>query len=124
MPEQTRIFLNKTAFFNAPSASVADFSPAELGKALAFHRTMPGYAPTPLVSLGQLAAKLGVGGIYVKDESHRFGLNAFKVLGGAYALGCHIAQRLGTDIAQLPFEVMTSEAVRQQLGEVVDGAAA
>ncbi|MBP8747466.1 MAG: diaminopropionate ammonia-lyase [Brachymonas sp.] len=119
MPEQTRIFLNKTAFFNAPSTSVADFSPAELGKALAFHRTMPGYAPTPLVSLGQLASKLGVGGIYVKDESHRFGLNAFKVLGGAYALGCHIAQRLGTDIAQLPFEVMTSEAVRKQLGEVV-----
>ena len=63
MPEQTRIFLNKTAFFNAPSTSVADFSPAELGKALAFHRTMPGYAPTPLVSLGQLASKLGVGGI-------------------------------------------------------------
>ena len=119
MPEQTRIFLNQTAFFNAPTASVADFSPAALGKALAFHRTMPGYAPTPLVGLGQLAARLGVGGIYVKDESHRFGLNAFKVLGGAYALGCHIAQRLGTDIAQLPFEVMTSQAVRQQLGEVV-----
>ena len=119
MPEKTRIFLNQTRFFNAPTASVDDFSPHELAKALAFHRSMPAYAPTPLLCLNRLASALGVGSIYVKDESRRFGLKAFKVLGGAYAMARHIAERLGEDIAQLPFAVMTSAAVRQKIGEVV-----
>ena len=119
MPEKTKIFLNQTRFFNAPTASVDDFSQHELAKALAFHRSMPAYAPTPLLCLNRLASALGVGSIYVKDESRRFGLKAFKVLGGAYAMARHIAERLGEDIAQLPFEVMTSAAVRQKIGEVV-----
>lgn len=52
----------------------------------AFHRSLPGYAPTPLRSLPRLAARLGIGGLYVKDESQRFGLQAFKVLGASWAL--------------------------------------
>lgn len=52
----------------------------------AFHRTLPGYTPTPLVSLPGLAARLGVGALYVKDESHRFKTNAFKPLGASYAI--------------------------------------
>ena len=44
------------------------------------------YDPTPLASLPKLAAKSGLGGLYVKDESTRFGLGAFKALGGAYAV--------------------------------------
>ena len=42
-------------------------------------------------------ALLGLGDIYVKDESFRFGLNAFKVLGGSYAMGRFLAERLGLD---------------------------
>lgn len=49
-------------------------------------RTLPGYAPTPLVPLPALAQTLGVKGIYLKDESKRFGLNAFKALGASYAI--------------------------------------
>lgn len=119
MPEKTKIFLNQTRFFSAPTASVDEFSPRELAKALAFHRSMPAYVPTPLLSLNRLASALGVGSIHVKDESKRFGLKAFKVLGGAYAMACHIAEQLGEDIAQLPFAVITSAAVRQKIGEVV-----
>ncbi len=48
---------------------------------------MPGYAPTPLVSVPALAAELGVGRVLVKDESSRLGLPAFKVLGASWA--CH-----------------------------------
>ena len=55
--------------------------------ARAFHRTLPGYAETPLRDLGELSKALGVGGFLVKDESFRFGLNAFKALGGSYAIG-------------------------------------
>ena len=51
----------------------------------AFHQTLPGYAPTPLVDLPSLAAELGVGRMLVKDESARLGLRAFKVLGASWA---------------------------------------
>jgi diaminopropionate ammonia-lyase len=55
--------------------------------ARAFHRSLPGYAPTPLVPAPTLAAELGVGRVLVKDESSRLGLPAFKVLGASWA--CH-----------------------------------
>ena len=53
---------------------------------LAFHQALAGYAPTPLQSLPALAQTLGVGQIWVKDESHRFGVKAFKALGASYAI--------------------------------------
>ncbi|MEM9329671.1 MAG: pyridoxal-phosphate dependent enzyme [Bacteroidota bacterium] len=58
----------------------------EARDALKFHQSLPGYRPTPVVSLPQLAQHLHVGSIYVKDESARLGLNAFKVLGASYAI--------------------------------------
>ena len=62
-----------------------------VAKAGQFHRSFPGYAPTPLARLDGMAARLGLGGLYVKDESYRFGLNAFKVLGGSFAMARYIA---------------------------------
>jgi diaminopropionate ammonia-lyase len=50
------------------------------------HRSIPEYKPTPLVSLPNLARSLGIKRIYVKDESYRFGLKAFKALGSTYAI--------------------------------------
>jgi diaminopropionate ammonia-lyase len=44
------------------------------------------HAPTPLHILPTLAAELGVGAIYVKDEGFRLGLGSFKALGGSYAV--------------------------------------
>jgi diaminopropionate ammonia-lyase len=55
-------------------------------KALTYHQTLPEYQATPLVHLRNLAHHLGLGAIYVKDESSRFGLKAFKVLGASYAV--------------------------------------
>ena len=60
-----------------------------------FHRSLPGYAPTPLHSLPGLARSLGLGAVYVKDESFRFGLSAFKALGAAWAIERIRAQRPG-----------------------------
>jgi diaminopropionate ammonia-lyase len=54
----------------------------------AFHRTLPGYAPTPLVAAPELAREWGVGSVYLKDESARFGLPSFKVLGASWAIEC------------------------------------
>ena len=61
----------------------------------AFHQGFPQYAPTPLAGLPATAKALGLGTIYVKDESFRFGLNAFKVLGGSFAIGKYLAETLG-----------------------------
>lgn len=87
-------------------------------KARAFHASFPEYSVTPLVTLDGLAKELGLGAVHVKDESYRFGLNAFKVLGGSYAIGNYIANKLGVDIANLPYEKMVSAEVRDALGEL------
>nr|WP_072513718.1 diaminopropionate ammonia-lyase [Ndongobacter massiliensis] len=83
-----------------------------------FHQSFPDYKQTPLRRLKNLAQQCGVREIYVKDESYRFGLNAFKVLGGSFAIGKYIAKKLGFSIADLPFEKMISEEVREKLGEI------
>ena len=59
-----------------------------------FHQSFPEYSVTPLVELKSLAEELGVSNIFVKDESYRFGLNAFKVLGGSYAIAREIGIRM------------------------------
>lgn len=98
--------------------STALFHKTEIAKAHAFHRTFPDYRATPLHSLKSLAKSFGVGGIYVKDESHRFGLNAFKALGGSYAVVRYLAQRLNRDLCELSFPVLTSPELKAQLGEI------
>ena len=67
--------------------------------ALAFHRGLPGYEETRLVPAPALASELGLERLYVKDESRRFGLPAFKFLGASWA----IARLLGggSDVATL-----------------------
>ena len=101
------------------SRTAADLFGEEMTrKVRAYHRSFPEYDRTPLVSLQALAEHLHTGSIYVKDESRRFGLNAFKVLGGSYGIGCVIAKRLGTDITQLSCDKLVSPAVREKLGQL------
>ena len=92
-------------------AAMEQFGPAQAEKVRAFHRSFPEYAPTPLADLPHLARELGVAALRVKDESHRFGLNAFKVLGGSYCLGRCVAERLGLDPDSLTFAELTSPEV-------------
>ena len=92
---------------------VKRFGPENAKKVRAFHASFPEYSVTPLAKLDNLAKALGVANVYVKDESYRFGLNAFKVLGGSYTIGNDLAQKLGKDISELPFNVLSSEEVRK-----------
>lgn len=66
------------------------------------------YAPTPLTELSHLAGHCGVSAILVKDESQRFGLKAFKGLGGLYALVRVICKHLGLD-----YRVMTLDWLKE-----------
>ena len=101
-----------------PAADLKDFSVAEAKKAHDFHAGFAQYSQTPLTSLPGLAKALGVESIQVKDESYRFGLNAFKVLGGSYALGRYIAKTLGENIENLPANRILSDEVREKLGQL------
>ncbi len=83
-----------------------------------FHESIPGYAVTPLAELPELSKRLGVAGIYVKDESKRFGLNAFKGLGGSYCIGRYIGERLGIAPEELSYERITGDEVKEQLGTI------
>ena len=82
-----------------------------------FHRSFPQYSPTPLAALDKLARELGVGGIYVKDESYRFGLNSFKALGATFALAGFIAKSVGLPVWELDYEALTSPETKRKLGE-------
>jgi diaminopropionate ammonia-lyase len=90
----------------------------EIEKARAFHRSIPGYLATPLAKLDRLAAHLGVRGIYVKDESQRFNLKSFKMLGASYAVARYIAQRLGADISELSYTDIISPQTRDKVGQI------
>lgn len=76
----------------APSEFATD---ADVEAVLPFHRKLPRYAPTPLVSAPGIAAKLGVRRVWVKDESSRLGLPAYKILGASWATYRALEQRFG-----------------------------
>ena len=90
---------------------------SEVRKARAFHESFPQYTTTPLTRLDRMAAYLGLKEVYVKDESYRFGLNAFKVLGGSFAMARYIADETGRDVSELPYSVLTSDKLREEFGQ-------
>ena len=94
------------------------FTPQIARQVRIFHQSFPDYHPTPLVSLKKLARLLGVDTVYIKDESCRFGLNAFKVLGGSYAIGRYIAERLQIPFEDMTFSRLTKDKTRRALGDV------
>ena len=102
----------KTEDKNLPIMSVV-----EVKKARAFHESIPQYQVTPLADLKNMAEYLGLAKACVKDESYRFGLNAFKVLGGSYAIARYIAKETKRDISQMPYSVLTSKELRDEFGQ-------
>ncbi len=91
--------------------------PEHVAKARAFHQSFPQYAVTPLVKLNHMAAHLGLGALCVKDESYRFGLNAFKVLGGSFAMARYIAGELGRDVSEMTYDYLTGDALKRDFGQ-------
>ena len=84
------------------------FGPVAAEKALAMLRLHPSYRPSPLRSLGEVAATAGVRSVHIKDESGRFGLGSFKSLGGAYAVVCLALEEAGRVLGRpvLPGELL------------------
>ncbi len=88
------------------------------GVARQFHRQLDGYRMSPLKNLAALASMIGVGGIWVKDESQRLALNSFKVLGGSFALYQFLRKRLNIRDRELTVSELKSEKVRSQIGDI------
>lgn len=87
-------------------------------KVRAFHKSFPMYRETPLAQLPETAKEMGLDKIYVKDESYRFGLNAFKVLGGSFAIGNYLARKLNKSIDEVSFSMLLDPEVKKQLGDL------
>lgn len=102
----------KTADTSLPVMSLENVK-----KARAFHESFPQYAETPLAKLDGMAKYLGLKKLFVKDESYRFGLNAFKVLGGSFAMANYIAEAVGKDVSECDYAYLTSEKLREEFGQ-------
>ncbi|GAA4510163.1 pyridoxal-phosphate dependent enzyme [Brevibacterium yomogidense] len=86
---------------------------------LDFHRSIPGYAATRLVELPALARELGAARVWVKEESARYGLPAFKMLGAAHAIARVLSVRLGAEEAVLPFDEIAARSGDTGIRELV-----
>lgn len=90
----------------------------------AFHTRMPGYAPTPLFDVPDLADRFGVGRVLVKAETQRMGLPSFKILGASWATYRAVVDHIGkepawTDVAELAAAVAPMRPFR--LAAATDG---
>lgn len=108
---------NRLALRQGTSPAIERILPPGItAEARAFHAQMAGYERTSLKRLSQLAARLRIGGIWVKDESERMGLNAFKALGGSFAIYRFICKKLGQP--RLYYSELMSDEVRDRLGDI------
>ena len=71
-------------------------TPAPSPKPWGLHQKLPGYQPTPLRQLDDLARIAGVSAVHLKDESNRFGLPAYKILGASWATLRILERMLGS----------------------------
>jgi diaminopropionate ammonia-lyase len=90
MPSSTYINPNRKPLQGLPSPN---------SEIRAFHRSLPHYNPTPLVSLPEIAKELGIRYFLLKNESSRLGLPAFKILGASWATARAVSKRLDIPIA-------------------------
>jgi len=102
-------------FVNTKQGSRIEY-PASDSKVGAFHRTLPHYSPTRLVSLPEIAKDIGVGHLLLKNESLRFGLPAFKILGASWATAQAISRKLNLAPSQKDNEALSSTYCFHSLG--------
>ncbi len=79
------------------------------------HNLIPAFEKTPLVELKGMAKELGVSKVFVKDESFRLGLNAFKVLGAGYAVVKYLAGEFGIPVEELSLEKIRAVAADKDI---------
>lgn len=94
---------------------IVSFNETQAEKVLCYHKSIPQYNATELVELKSFAENHGIKNVYLKDESTRFNLNAFKFLGGSYAIGRILAERFNLDVSSLRFEDFKNEKLLNEI---------
>ncbi len=115
MPQRIKYVINENIGGTLPEF----LSEEEVKKVRGFHLTMDEYKATPLVPLDNLAKQMGVSKVFVKDESHRFGLNAFKGLGGTYSLARMLCDKLDIDISEASFEYFNKPEIHEKVKDMI-----
>ncbi len=95
-----------------------DFSEEVARRVERFHQQLPDYRPTDLVRWSHLAGAWGLKDLFIKDESTRFNLKAFKVLGGSYAAARLMCQKLGMSPDNVDFAYLASDEARERIGQI------
>ena len=113
-----RILQNEKSFPANTASQYFPFDKTVAADVIRFHKSLPGYAPAPLAALQEQSAAFGIKGIYCKDESHRFGLNAFKGLGGSYAMFRILCEKLGLDYKTVDYRYFQKDEVRKQCAKI------
>ena len=101
-----------------PGIGLPAYSARKAADTLRFHRSLPVYAETPLVSLKSLSAREKVKAVFVKNESFRFGLKAFKGLGGSYCMFRILCERFGLNPAIADYSSFLRDDIRKACGEI------
>ena len=121
MSDYLSYILNERARNYSVKKTSTDFVSIDVAKKLrSIYSGMPEYFRTPLVSLEKLSETLGVGKIWVKDESYRFCLNSFKSLGGIYAIYRTLEEMAGRSIS---ISEIFSSSFKENVGELTFSAA-
>ncbi len=102
----------KVEYFNNDLTKNFDLHATE--KVHTFHKSIPNYEPTPLIGLHGLANHLGIKKIWLKDESRRLDLNAFKVLGASYAVAKLFAEMFGVTDKELSYSIFTESSIKEK----------
>ncbi|KAH6886435.1 tryptophan synthase beta subunit-like PLP-dependent enzyme [Thelonectria olida] len=85
----------RAVYFNPSAQSWTASASVDEGLVDKFHKQLPDYRPTDLVSLDQVAKEIGVRAVHLKNESNRFGMPSFKILGASWGTFRAIALKLG-----------------------------
>lgn len=116
MDERIKLVTNHKGSTDPGYAALFGRARAELVER--YHQSFPAYAPTRLKKLEGLARYLGITSFYVKDESTRFGLNAFKGLGGSYCIGRYMGERCKIFEDGITFQELKSDEVQAQVKDL------
>ncbi len=84
-----------------------------------FHKSIPYYKESTLFSLKSAAKQNHVTGILVKDESSRFGLNAFKGLGGSYAMFRILCRLFNLDCNSADYATLKTPEIREKCKDII-----
>ncbi|WP_038375141.1 diaminopropionate ammonia-lyase [Brachyspira alvinipulli] len=109
-------------FFNSNCIGKTDcdlFNLEIASESLNYLKTVKEYNETPLVELKNLAKKMKVKKVFVKDESYRMGLNSFKAVGVIYGVSKVLCKILGVSIKDISFNYFLNANVQDKIKDIV-----